>query len=35
MAIQKKMYSVVAVVGIVGASTLAWWLQNPKEGENT
>jgi len=26
----KKMYSVVAVVGIVGASTLAWWLQNPK-----
>ena len=30
MAIQKKMYSVVAVVGIVGASTLAWWLQNPK-----
>ena len=30
MAIQKKMYSVVAAVGIVGASTLAWWLQNPK-----
>lgn len=30
MAIQKKMYSVVAVVGIVGASALAWWLQNPK-----
>ncbi len=26
----KKMYSVVAVVGIVGASTLAWWLQAPK-----
>jgi membrane fusion protein (multidrug efflux system) len=26
----KKIYSVVAVVGIVGASTLAWWLQNPK-----
>jgi membrane fusion protein (multidrug efflux system) len=26
----KKMYSVVAVVGIVGASTLAWWLQTPK-----
>lgn len=26
----KKMYSVVAVVGIVGASTLAWWLQMPK-----
>jgi membrane fusion protein (multidrug efflux system) len=26
----KKMYSVVAFVGIVGASTLAWWLQNPK-----
>ena len=26
----KKMYSVVAVVGIVGASTLAWWLQSPK-----
>jgi membrane fusion protein (multidrug efflux system) len=26
----KKMYSVVAVVGIVGASTLAWWLQLPK-----
>lgn len=25
-----KMYSVVAVVGIVVASTLAWWLQNPK-----
>ena len=30
MAIQKKMYSIVAVVGIVGASTLAWWLQSPK-----
>ncbi len=26
----KKMYSVVAVLGIVGASTLAWWLQSPK-----
>ena len=26
----KKKYSVVAVVGIVGASTLAWWLQMPK-----
>lgn len=26
----KKMYSVVAIVGIVGASTLAWWMQNPK-----
>ncbi len=26
----KKMYSVVAVVGIVVASTLAWWLQTPK-----
>ena len=26
----KKMYSVVAVVGIVAASALAWWLQNPK-----
>ncbi|WP_310628776.1 efflux RND transporter periplasmic adaptor subunit [Limnohabitans sp.] len=26
----KKMYSVVAVVSIVGASTLAWWLQAPK-----
>ena len=26
----KKMYSVVAVVGIVAASTLAWWLQTPK-----
>ena len=26
----KKMYSVVAVVGIVGASMLAWWLQAPK-----
>lgn len=26
----KKMYSVVAVVGIVGASTLAWWIQSPK-----
>ena len=26
----KKMYSVVAVVGIAGASTLAWWLQAPK-----
>ncbi len=30
MAIQKKMYSVVAALGIVGASILAWWLQNPK-----
>jgi len=30
MAIPKKIYSVVAVVGIVGASTLAWWLQLPK-----
>jgi membrane fusion protein, multidrug efflux system len=26
----KKMHSVVAVVGIVGASTLAWWMQSPK-----
>ena len=26
----KKMYSVVAIVGIVGASALAWWLQLPK-----
>jgi membrane fusion protein (multidrug efflux system) len=26
----KKIYSVVAVAGIVGASTLAWWLQSPK-----
>lgn len=26
----KKMYSVVAVMGIVGALTLAWWLQAPK-----
>jgi membrane fusion protein, multidrug efflux system len=26
----KKKYSVVAVVGIAVASTLAWWLQNPK-----
>ncbi len=26
----KKMYSVVAVVGIVGVSILAWWLQTPK-----
>ncbi len=26
----KKMHSIVAVVGIVGASTLAWWLQSPK-----
>lgn len=34
MAIQKKMYSVVAVVGIVGASTLAWWLQSPKVDTN-
>jgi membrane fusion protein (multidrug efflux system) len=25
-----KMYSVVAVAGIAVASTLAWWLQNPK-----
>ena len=25
-----KMYSVVAVLGIVAASALAWWLQNPK-----
>jgi len=30
----KKMYSVVAVVGIVGASTLAWWLQTPKSDTN-
>ena len=30
----KKMYSVVAVVGIVGASTLAWWLQTPKTEVN-
>jgi len=30
MAIQKKMYSIVAVLGIAGASTLAWWLQTPK-----
>ncbi|MGI9151067.1 MAG: efflux RND transporter periplasmic adaptor subunit [Limnohabitans sp.] len=30
----KKMYSVVAVVGIVGASTLAWWLQAPKTEVN-
>ena len=28
------MYSVVAVVGIVGASTLAWWLQAPKTEVN-
>ena len=34
MAIHKKMYSVVAVVGIVGASTLAWWLQTPKVDAN-
>jgi len=34
MAIQKKMYSVVAVVGIVGASTLAWWMQSPKVETN-
>jgi membrane fusion protein (multidrug efflux system) len=34
MAIHKKMYSVVAVVGIVGASTLAWWLQSPKVDAN-
>lgn len=26
----KKMHSIVAVIGIVGASTLAWWLQAPK-----
>lgn len=26
----KKMHTVVAVIGIVGASTLAWWLQSPK-----
>lgn len=26
----KKLHTVVAVVGIVGASTLAWWLQSPK-----
>ena len=26
----KKMHTVVAVVGIVGASALAWWLQSPK-----
>jgi membrane fusion protein (multidrug efflux system) len=30
----KKMYSVVAVLGIVGASTLAWWLQAPKTEVN-
>ena len=34
MAIQKKLYSVVAVVGIVGASTLAWWMQSPKVETN-
>ncbi len=34
MAIHKKMYSVVAVVGIVGASTLAWWLHSPKVDAN-
>ncbi len=26
----KKLHTAVAVVGIVGASTLAWWLQSPK-----
>lgn len=26
----KKLHTVVAVVGIFGASTLAWWLQSPK-----
>lgn len=26
----KKLHTVVAVVGIVGASTLAWWMQAPK-----
>ena len=26
----KKLHTVVAIVGIVGASTLAWWLQSPK-----
>jgi membrane fusion protein (multidrug efflux system) len=26
----KKLHTVVAVVGIVAASTLAWWLQSPK-----
>ena len=26
----KKMYSVVAILGIVVASVLAWWLQNPQ-----
>lgn len=26
----KKMHFIVAVIGIVGASTLAWWLQQPK-----
>jgi membrane fusion protein (multidrug efflux system) len=31
----KKMYSVVAIVGIVGASTLAWWLQAPKSDAAT
>ena len=31
----KKMHSIVAVVGIVGASTLAWWLQSPKTDANT
>lgn len=31
----KKMYSVVAVVGIVVASSLAWWLQLPKSDVGT
>jgi membrane fusion protein (multidrug efflux system) len=31
----KKMYSVVAVVGIVTASTIAWWLQTPKSEVST
>ncbi len=26
----KKLHTVVAIVGIVGASILAWWLQSPK-----
>ena len=30
----KKMHSIVAVIGIVGASTLAWWLQTPKVDAN-
>jgi membrane fusion protein (multidrug efflux system) len=31
----KKMHSIVAAVGIVGASTLAWWLQSPKSDAGT